>query len=368
MIKFIISISDIHINLYKRHKEYTQVFYNLYKLISKYNPEQTIITINGDISHAKTQITPQFIILFRKFLQLLSIKFRIIIIPGNHDGNLTNTNRVDTITSLLYKYNNKNIIYHKDSGVYHYENITLVVFSCLDKIKPQIPNKKNIDNFIIGMLHDQLVGAKNNFNMVFQNSHYSYSDFDGCDYVICGHIHLYQTLQKKQEKKPEIFYCGSLIQQNQGQPTQGHGFVQLNLYTKTKKLIQVPNAYGYITLIIQNNQIINEIKNIPYNVRLVIKAKNTSINKIQQIITQTFKNKNIESIKILNFDKIKNNKLSIKESMYKNLSNVGYQNKILIEYLNAKYNLTNEKINKIIFINEQYNDKLEIKDNDYGKY
>ena len=67
----IIHISDIHIRLYNRQKEYTDIFQKLFIKINDLlikNPSQIII-ITGDLLHSKNILSPESILITQQFLQ-----------------------------------------------------------------------------------------------------------------------------------------------------------------------------------------------------------------------------------------------------------------------------------------------------------
>ena len=83
----ILHVADIHIRNYKRHKEYREVFKQLYAQVDKL-PHNAIVYIGGDIVHNKTDISPELIKLTSEFLKELANRKPTIIIKGNHDTNL----------------------------------------------------------------------------------------------------------------------------------------------------------------------------------------------------------------------------------------------------------------------------------------
>ena len=56
----IFHIADVHIRNWKRHKEFKQVFDKMFKELDKCS-DNTIVTVGGDIVHAKTEMSPELI-------------------------------------------------------------------------------------------------------------------------------------------------------------------------------------------------------------------------------------------------------------------------------------------------------------------
>ena len=88
--------SDIHIRKLKYHEEYRIVFSEFYKALKHERPDY--IVVGGDLVHTKTDMSPEMVDLLSDFLGNLASITETIVIPGNHDGNLKNENREDSIT------------------------------------------------------------------------------------------------------------------------------------------------------------------------------------------------------------------------------------------------------------------------------
>ena len=108
----ILHVADIHIRNYQRHKEYREVFNQLYSACKEL-PENSLIYVAGDIVHNKTDISPELIDITSEFLNTLANIRPTIIITGNHDTNLNNTSRLDALTPIVNNLNNKNLYYLK---------------------------------------------------------------------------------------------------------------------------------------------------------------------------------------------------------------------------------------------------------------
>jgi len=165
MYKFIYHISDIHIRLYSRMKEYETVFDELYRYLQKdiLISEECLIVITGDILHNKVDLTPECILMTLRFLHTLSSIATVILIAGNHDALLNNRDRVDSITSILQDRCPSQLHYLKTTGYYEFGNIVFGVRSILDDIElgPLIEKKKGY--IYIGLFHGQMNGWINSF-------------------------------------------------------------------------------------------------------------------------------------------------------------------------------------------------------------
>ena len=100
-------IADTHIRNLKYHKEYREVFKQLYKAIEE--QEVDYIIHCGDIAHTKTQISPEFVEMCSDFFRSLADIAPTYIILGNHDGNLRNSGRQDALTPIANALGHNNL-------------------------------------------------------------------------------------------------------------------------------------------------------------------------------------------------------------------------------------------------------------------
>ena len=100
-------IADTHIRNLKYHKEYREVFSQLYNKLKQEKPDYIIHC--GDIAHTKTQISPEFVEMCTDFFKSLADIAPTYVILGNHDGNLKVTHRQDAVTPIVEALDNPNI-------------------------------------------------------------------------------------------------------------------------------------------------------------------------------------------------------------------------------------------------------------------
>ena len=290
--KYIIHLSDIHIRLNYRHQEYRDVFKNLYyeidKLTLSFN--EALIIITGDLLHDKTSLTSECIILCNEFLNELSNRFKTIIIPGNHDGFLNNSEKIDNISGILYGKNMKNIVYLKYSQIYECDNIIFGISSVFDNqfIKADdIPNNK-----IKIALYHGMVGNIKLQNLCASKGEKTIEDFKGYDFVLLGDIHKYQYLNEENT----IAYASSLISQNYSETDIYHGFLLWNIENKSSKYYIIKNDWHYKRCYLRDNKIyiddkiydinndLDNLKNdLPKKARIQIYFKNQEHDKVKYI-------------------------------------------------------------------------------------
>ena len=240
-IKKIFHISDIHIRLYKRKEEYLHCFQKLYEEIYKYPREENIIVITGDILHNKLEMSPECETMTFDFLEKLSLIYPTFFILGNHDTLLNNRNRLDSLSSIIYKRDLKNLYYLKYTNIYQYENILFYVDSLLDEKTIDMKNVKN-NKINIGLYHGGIRGWKNSKGYISESGEKYIEDFSGMDYVLLGDIHLYQYMSKE---KPIMAYPGSLISQNFGETDPNHGMLIWDLETGKQEFKIIENPYRF---------------------------------------------------------------------------------------------------------------------------
>jgi len=254
-IERIFHISDIHIRLYNRQKEYQDVFQKLYDYIKDNSHNTEIIIITGDLLHSKNNLSPESILITQNFLIRLSQLCPTFLIAGNHDAMLTNQQREDSITAIVQNIRIPNFFYLKNSGVYLVTNIAIAVCSILDnqwihansfQQPPKIKHKIALYHGGVGIV-DTGVGHRLRGEKLV-------SDFDGYDFTLLGDIHKYQWLIPKR-----MAYASSLIAQNFSEFQDPHGVLVWNLETLEHIYHPIENPCGFFVLNMTNNQLfVNE--------------------------------------------------------------------------------------------------------------
>jgi len=253
-ISHIFHISDVHIRLYNRRKEYQEVFQKLYNLLeSKITPNH-IIVITGDLLHSKNNLSPECILITQNFLMKLASLAPTLLIAGNHDALLTNSQREDSITAITENIIIPNFYYLKNSGVYFIANLAIAVSSLLDN-KWVFANTFTLpENFThkIALYHggvgivDTGVGHRLRGEKLIE-------DFDGFDYVLLGDIHKFQFLDTEQKR---IAYASSLIAQNFNEWNSTHGTLHWDLFTQNHCYYPIENNYGFFVFNLINNKVL----------------------------------------------------------------------------------------------------------------
>ena len=259
MVKTIAHLADIHIRKLHRFVEYRQVFKQLYKQLREVKPD--LIYIGGDIVHGKLDTSPEEVRMVANFFLSLCKIAPTIVIPGNHDCNLNNRSREDTLSPIidLVQQIVPNLHYWKKSGVYTIDNVDFGVMSIFDhdkqgnQLTDGLPNPFNLNgDKRIALFHGGVDKHKydNGFQVVDENV--KLADFQGYDIVMLGDIHKRQCL----DEENRVCYPGSLIQQNYSEEP-SHGFLLWDLETNQSEYHVVENDYGYKILKVENGKIQN---------------------------------------------------------------------------------------------------------------
>lgn len=259
-IEVIYHLGDIHIpGSIEREKEYETVLERTIDVISK-DSRKKMVVICGDLFHDKTKPYQEANILARDFMQGLGDTVETIIIQGNHDINIDNENRKDSIKSALQQLKTiYPIHYLTENKIYKINGINFGLTKMTNN-KPTPIGIKNLFELYIGLYHGTLYKSRTDEGYEFNDTtKIKGSDFKDYDIVMLGDIHKYQYLNKEKT----IAYSGSLVQQNFGETINNHGMLLWDLKTKSSKLIEVPNNYIYKTHIITdiNNYEIPDIEN-----------------------------------------------------------------------------------------------------------
>lgn len=293
-LKHLAHVADVHIRLFKRHDEYREVFDNLYAQLRDTDLTEGAIVVAGDIVHAKTDMSPEMVEMASEFLRNLAEIAPTFVIAGNHDLNLSNMNRMDSLTPIIKSLNHPNLHYLKHSGVYEVADTDFVVYSILDD-REEWPTANDARPTAkkIGLYHGPVHGAQTDTNYVISNRHTEVSLFDGLDAVLLGDIHKYQVLQLRHANKPVVAYASSLIQQNHGETLNGHGWCLWDL-TKdfAHKFKPVYNNFGYYTLEMDDANITLPT-DMPKNTRLRLFTGNADASTVKKVVAVLRKQFNI---------------------------------------------------------------------------
>ncbi len=245
MIKKLTHFSDLHIRLFKDHDLYRDIIRDMLSRFEQIKPDRIVFT--GDLVHSKNQMTPELIEIVAWVLTECSKIAKTILIPGNHDFLVNNTERLDALSPIINSLNSENIVYYKDRGIYEDENISWCVYSQYQgNIPPDIVDAKGIK---IGLFHGPIQGMKTDLGFDFGEEAYDVEKFNGLETVLCGDIHKRQEFNFKTGKG---YMIGSPIQQNIGESIGRHGYGIYDVETKEYSYVDLPNPKPFMKFSIKS--------------------------------------------------------------------------------------------------------------------
>lgn len=350
-------MADVHIRLYKRHDEYRLALTRAYDKLRKNITPNKVIVVAGDIVHAKTDMSPEMVELASEFLRNLADIAPTLVIAGNHDLNLSNMNRLDSLTPIIKNLNHPNLHYLKHSGVYQVADVDFAVFSILDD-REQWPTAQDCrsDARKIALYHGPVHGAQTDIKYVITNRHTDVSLFDGFDMALLGDIHKYQILQERREEKPVIAYASSMIQQNHGESVKGHGWCRWNIADCTHEFIELENDYGYYTLELKGDTI-SFPTDMPKNVRLRLFTGNADATIIKKVTAALRKRYNIIELSI-NKNRFNQTSNTNKKGTHltTDVTNVNTQNTLIQDWIERNHETVDDELmKKIVDVNVKLN-------------
>ena len=354
----ILHIADIHIRNLKRHDEYRSVFEKLYDICKSKVKENknTIIYLAGDIVHAKTDMTPELIDLVTEFLDTLSRIAPTILIMGNHDCNLNNMSRMDALSPIVSMIDSdfNELFYLKESGVYSLENVDFVLNSVYENPKNFIlANDIKSDRTKIVLYHGPVDRASTDTGVLMKHNDVKIEMFDEFDYGLFGDIHKFQYL----DVDCKFAYAGSLIQQNYGESLV-HGIIEWDIKNRKSKFIEIENDWSYHTIDVENGK----IKKLPTkwtkNNSIRLRITNTPHSEVNQIMTELKSLTNVVDIRTQHLVGSSNGNIQTKVNPIGKIRDVEYQNKLITDYVNDSFSVTDDMLEKIRGINRNINTKL----------
>ncbi|HVE13813.1 MAG TPA: metallophosphoesterase, partial [Elusimicrobiota bacterium] len=214
-------LADIHIQN-RRRDEYRAVFADLYAALRKEAP--TVIAVVGDVFDDKMRASAHNLEDVAAFLAALADVAPVVLIPGNHDTDVTRPGSLDLLSPLLADHRlltPPRLTYWRRSGVYCAHGVEWHV-KAPDGPRPLAGAADDSGLPRVCLFHEELNGALLPNGQRLRDFALGRGDLAGYDAALGGHIHLRQQLGR-------AGYCGSLVQQNIGERHVGHGFVVWDL-------------------------------------------------------------------------------------------------------------------------------------------
>ena len=361
-LKRIYHIADIHIRNIKRHKEFREVFYSMFEEIKKRGTEDSIIYLAGDIAHAKLEMSPELVSEISWLFTECNKLCPTIVIAGNHDCNMNNSDRLDVLTPIVDALKLPNLTYLKDTQVYGIGDVDFAVFSIFDN-KDNWPKADTLfANKKIALFHGPVDNSTTDVGYVVSSRHFTTDIFDGYDLALLGDIHKRQEMTSPSGCK--VVYAGSLVQQNFGETLDKHGFLVWDLDTMTYEEVDIQNDYGYYTMDIVNGVVPDAI-NLPKFPRLRVRFSDTDAADTKRAITEIKIKYGVEDFTIIKTDSLAKKKTGDRDNQIEleDITNVNYQNSLITDYIQRMMPfVTPEDVLGIQTLNKEINSKIVIDD------
>ena len=170
-------VSDVHIRTLKRHKEYREVFANLFDYIACNCTNNSIAVVTGDIVHSKLDMSPELIDMLVEFFDGFMIP--TVVILGNHDMNLNNMHRTDAISPIINVVKNPNIIFVRENGLFEIGNVVFNHMAVDIPPSEYIRANQFTAAYKVALHHGAVNTAKTDIGYQISNEHVGVDLFDG---------------------------------------------------------------------------------------------------------------------------------------------------------------------------------------------
>jgi DNA repair exonuclease SbcCD ATPase subunit len=361
-LKRIYHIADIHIRNVKRHKEFRDVFEKMFEEIRNRGTEDSLIYLAGDIAHAKLEMSPELLKEISWLLTECTKHCETILIAGNHDCNMNNSDRLDVLTPIVDALKLPNLHYLRDTQVYAIGDVDFAVFSIFDN-KDNWPKADTLfGNKKIALFHGPVDHSQTDIGYVVSSRHFTTDMFDGYDLALLGDIHKRQELISP--KGCKCVYAGSLVQQNFGETLDKHGFLVWDLDTLTYEEVDIKNDYGYYTMDIIAG-VVPDVTDLPTYPRLRVRFSETDAADTKKAITEIKMKYGVEDFTVIKTDSLQKKKTGDRDNQLEleDITDINYQNSLITDYIGRMMPFaTPEDIAGIQSLNKEINSRIVLDD------
>jgi DNA repair exonuclease SbcCD ATPase subunit len=360
-LKRIYHIADIHIRNVKRHKEFRDVFEKMFEEIRQRGTEDSLIYLAGDIAHAKLEMSPELVKEISWLFTECAKHCKTILIAGNHDCNMNNSDRLDVLTPIVEALNLPNFHYLKDTQIFWEDKVAFAVFSIFDNKDnwpkaddwTMMPARKKI-----ALFHGPVDHSQTDVGYVVSSRHFTTDMFDGYDLALLGDIHKRQELISP--KGCKCVYAGSLVQQNFGETLDKHGFLVWDLETLTYEEVDIQNDYGYYTMDIIAG-VVPDVTDLPLYPRLRVRFSDTDAADTKKAITEIRMKYGVDDFTTIRTDSLAKKKTGDRDNKLEleDIADVNYQNSLITDYIQRMMPfVTEEEIAGIQSLNKDINSRI----------
>lgn len=268
--------------------------------------EVKIVLINGDLSKGKTLSEEERSELYRRIKKLNDNGIIVVILKGNHDGNLNKTSSFNVRSLKILDL--KNVYVIDEPRLIILESFYIIAMPYIESVDTWIEQYRSIRKKVLGKkkkiivaLHGNVEGVKGYHSENLESDEPPdiplsiFKNDEGILAVCCGHQHEHQVLLDK----PYVFYSGSLDRVTYAEKDQAKGFVHLRYEDKKlrKKFVEV-EAKKFIQIEI----IGKKIPKLDYKdaiVRVIVDVKDSSVDLFDiDYIEQKIMDAGAQSVKV----------------------------------------------------------------------
>lgn len=353
-------ISDTHIRNLKYHDDYRACFEQMYSILREEKPDYIVHC--GDVAHTKTNLSPEFFEMAADFFDSLSDIAPLVLIAGNHDGNLKNSNRQDALTPVVKALDKSTIHYLKNSGEFSPEKgITFNVLSVFDRDNWVEPSSEESIN--IALYHGAISGVETDIGWVMDHGEDDVGIFEGHDFALLGDIHKTNQIL---DTEGRVRYSGSTVQQNFGE-TNDKGFLIWDIKDKDTFDVRhfvLENPRPFITIELTKTGRLPRNAKPPKGARLrIVTNHSIPIEKVRKAIDVAKTKFSPESVTFLNRTSGSRSRVNLDDNFEKyNLRDVAVQEKLIKEYLSDYLSDTEEDnliLQEVYQINRRINSEAQ---------
>tara|TARA_A100001515_G_scaffold32192_1_gene25092 strand:- start:4220 stop:7372 length:3153 start_codon:yes stop_codon:yes gene_type:complete len=343
---------DTHIRNLKYHKEYRVVFEQMYKKLRRLKPDAIVHC--GDIAHTKTQISPEFVQMCSDFFKNLADIAPTYIILGNHDGNLKNSSRLDSISPIVESLDHANLhLLREAQEVVLNEQFALNALSIFDEDNWVEPS--DLDRVNIALYHGCIKGAMTDINFLLDHGDHPIDIFEGFDFAFLGDIHRTNQIL---DTEGRVRYCGSTVQQNFAE-SDDKGFLIWDIDSKENfkvKHYAFKNPKPFVTIELDSKGKISNDLQIPPDARIrLIASYSLTLEKMRRAIDVCKTRFKPESVTFVNKGDVEPSAEEITDHIiHEDLRDISVQEEIIEEFL-KDYQTEPETLKEVFSLNKRYN-------------
>lgn len=297
-------VSDIHIRNLRYHDEYRAAFQDLYRQLRELKPD--LIVNTGDTAHTKVQISPEFVNMASEFFTELGNIAPTIVILGNHDLNLKNSDRLDAISPIINNVRAEHEVTLPLTSGHVWNQVAPTgstsfrfwLYGITDEHDHPRPGSiRKVDRIVdIGLFHGSVFGAVVDSGFELEQYEAKMERFGGMDFVLMGDIHKRQSFLGGR-----AWYAGSLIQQNFGEDPE-KGFLVWDIRSADDFDVtfhRIVGSRGFYTIDIGSDLVVPNLQ-IPIDARIraIVDAELTLVQQkdIERELRRRFRPKDVVSI------------------------------------------------------------------------